>query len=259
MKKSLALLAALLLLFALGCGKEPAAAKDLSAEAATAEPTAAPTEEPTAAPTEEPTPEPQPTAVPEDYDLWKNAETELYEDLNGGHTIKITAAVPVGATLKVEIPGQENFEYTNTEDELTYRKVHIPIKTYFPNAPLDAPDADYTPHVTITTADGTECEIGCPSVHYTFPTLSIEVTSEGETGGDGSIRVKAGKQGVYTLTFTVSEADALVRLDDAELTADENGVFTRELSPVDGAPTTFVLTAEKNNRVTTTMIIVVEP
>ncbi len=258
MKKSLALLAALLLLFALGCGKEPAPAKDLSAETATAEPTAAPTEEPTAAPTEEPTPEPQPTAVPEDYDLWKTAGTELYKDLNGGHTIKITAAVPAGATLKIEIPGQADFEYTNTKDELTYRKVHIPVSVYFPNVPLDAPDADYTPHVTIVTADGTECAIECPSVHYTFPTLSIEVTSEGQTD-DGSIRVKAGKYGVYKLTFTVSEADALVRLDDTELTPDENGVYTCELSPVDGAPTTFVLTAEKNNRITATMVIVVEP
>ncbi len=53
MKKWLALLAALLMLFALGCGKEPDPAKELPAEAATAVPSAAPT----SAPTEKPTPE----------------------------------------------------------------------------------------------------------------------------------------------------------------------------------------------------------
>ena len=255
MKKWLALLAALLMLFALGCGKEPDPAKELPAEAATAVPSAAPT----AAPTEKPTPEPQPTAVPEDYDLWKAAEVELYEDLNGGYTIKITAAVPAGVALKVELPGQTDYEYSNDKDELTYRKVHVPIKTYFPNAPLDTAEADYTPHVTITTADGTECEIACPSVHYTFPTLAIGITSAFETDSDGAVRVKAGENGVYALTFTVSEADARVRLGETELTADEEGVFTAELSPAGGASQTYALIAEKDNCVTTSVTIVIEP
>ena len=255
MKKWLALLAALLMLFVLGCGKESDPEKELPAEAATAVPSVAPT----AVPTEKPTPEPQPTAVPEDYDLWKVVESELYEDLNGGYTIKITAAVPVGATLKVELPGQADYEYTNNKDELTYRKVHVPIKTFFPNVPLDTAEADYIPHVTITTADGTECEIACPSVHYTFPTLAIEITSAFETDSDGTVHVKAGENGVYALTFTASEADARVRLGDAELTADEEGVFTQELSPEDGAPKTYVLIAEKDNCVTASVTIVVEP
>lgn len=258
MKKRLALIAALVMLLALGCGKASEPAKTLSGEESAA-PTAAPTAASTAAPTEEPTPEPQPTAVPEDYDLWKAAEVELYEDLNGGYTIKITAAVPARATLKVELPGQVDYEFTNDKDELVRRKVHVPIKTYFPNAPLDAPEADYTPHVTITTADGTVCEIACPSVHYTFPTLTIEITSAHETDGDGTVRVKAGENGAYALTFTVSEADALVRLGETELTADEEGVFTAELTPADGAPATYVLTAEKDNCVTATLTIVVEP
>lgn len=256
MKKTLALLAAVLLLLALGCGKASEPAKTLPEEP-TSEPQ--PTAVPTAEPTEGPTPEPQPTAEPEDYELWKAAEVELYEDLNGGYTIRITAAVPAGATLKVELPGQADYEFTNEKDELVYRKVHVPIKTYFPNVPVDTPEADYTPHVTITTTDGTVCEIACPSVHYTFPTLAFEITSAHETDGDGSIRVKAGENGAYALTFTVNEADALVRLGETELTADEEGVFTAELSPADGAPTTFTLTAEKNNCVTATLTIVVEP
>lgn len=255
MKKWLALFSVLLMLFALGCGKEPDPAKELPAEAATAVPSAAST----AAPTEKPTPEPQPTAVPEDYDLWKAAEVELYEDLNGGYTIKITVAVPARATLKVELPGQADYEYSNDKDELTYRKVHVPIKTYFPNAPLDTAEADYTPHVTITTADGTVCEIACPSVHYTFPTLAIGITSAFETDSDGTVRVKAGENGVYALTFTVSEVDARVRLGETELTADEEGVFTAELSPVGGAPATYALIAEKDNCMTASLTIVVEP
>ena len=77
--------------------------------------------------------------------------------------------------------------------------------------------------------------------------------------GDGTVHVKAGENGAYALTFTVSEADALVRLGETELTADEEGVFTAELTPADGAPATYVLTAEKDNCVTATLTIVVEP
>lgn len=258
MKKTLIFALALLLALSVSaCGGK--VQPEPPAEPSTAAPTTAPTPEPTAVPTAEPTAEPQPTEEPEDYDLWKAVETELYTEESGEERIKITAAIPDGATLMIELPGQDNYSYTNNKGELTYRKVRIPVDTFFPDTPLETAEWEIAPHVTITTADGTEYEIECQVVPYTFPTLSFGITSAFEAAEDGSIHVKAGENGVYQLSGTVSEADALVRLGETELTADEEGVFTAELTPADGAPATYVLTVEKDNCVTATLTIVVEP
>ena len=260
MKKYIALLAALLLLFALGCGKEASdPGTELPAEPSTAAPTTAPTPEPTAVPTAEPTAEPQPPEEPEDYDLWKAVETELYTEESGEERIKITAAIPDGATLMIELPGLENYSYTNNKGELTYRKVRIPVDTFFPDTPLETAEWEIAPHVTITTADGTEYEIECPVVPYTCPTLSFGITSAFEEAEDGSIHVKAGENGVYRLSGTVSDPNAGVSVDGAEPVKYTDGMIEIDLAAADGAAVTYVLTAEMNNRVTATLTIVVEP
>ena len=252
-------LALLLALSVFACGNQRSEPIAEPTAELTPEPTEEPTPEPTAVPTVEPTAEPQPPEEPEDYDLWKAVEAELYTEESGEERVKITAAIPDGATLVIKLSGQEDYSYTNTKGELTYRKVRIPVEAFFPGMPLETAEGEIAPHVTITTADGTEYEIECPVIPYTFPTLSFEITSAFEAAEDGSIHVKAGQNGVYRLSGTVSDSGASVQIDGTYLYADAEGVFAYELPAPDGAAATYVLTAEKNNCVTASLTIVVEP
>lgn len=255
MKKTIALLAAFLMLFALGCGRKPDPAKEHLTEELSPEPTAVPT----TAPTPEPTAEPQPTEVPEDYDLWKAVEIQTYTELSGEERITIISAVPAGATLKIELPGQEDYSYTNTNDHLITRKVHIPVEVFFPGTPLETAEGEIAPHVTMTTADGEEHEIACPVLPYTFPTLSLDILSAFETAEDGSIHVKAGENGAYRLSGMLNDPTAIVFVDGEEFVGIAGGEITVELAAADGAPATHVLTVQKNNCVTALYTIVVEP
>ena len=138
------------------------------------EPTAEPEPEPTAEPEPEPTaePEPEPTAEPEPEpdEGWKTAELEKETTETGSEVVEIRVVVPAGATLRIAFPYQDDYIFTNDSGTSSNRIVKIPIEVFLPQEPLSEGETlTVTPQLTITTADGTEHAIECPSFTYTAP------------------------------------------------------------------------------------------
>ena len=212
---------------------------------------------------DEPEPTPEPTPVPTEEPDWKSVQMDRQEDDRGNDMIVITAAIPAGATFRILFPNQDDYTYTNRESEQTLRKVKIPVEVFFPNTPLETAEWEIAPHVTMTTADGTEYEIACDSFTYTFPTLSLEITSPFETAEDGSIHVKAGENGHYSLTGTVSDPGAEVTVNGVVTVVYVGGKFMYGFKFPDTATEdtveTITITATKNNCMTASLTIVVEP
>jgi uncharacterized lipoprotein NlpE involved in copper resistance len=213
------------------------------------------------------TAEPDPTPEPSEEPDWTKAELTEETDDAGGTLIVITAAIPAGATLRIFFPHQDDYTYTNTGRQTAARRVKIPVEVFFPNTPLEQSTVEITPAVTVTTADGVEHEVDCPSFTHTFPMLLLAIDSDGDPGKD-AFRAKADETGVYHLYGMVLSGEEGMPAVDAGVTLTvngeetpvyEGGIFHAELKLEGGAPTTYVLTAEKNNYMTVTVTVIVEP
>ena len=213
----------------------------------------------------EPAPEatPEPTETPD----WRSVQLDREEDDAGRTMIVITAAIPAGATLRILFSHQDDYSYTNAEDVLKLRRVKIPVEVFFPNEPLDRTTLTITPQVTVTTADGTEHAVACPSFTHTFPMLLLAFDSDGEAS-EGAYNVRADRDGVYHLYGMMLSSeegmpsvDAGVRLtvNGAEIAVYQGGIFFADLGVIDNAPTTYTLIAEKDNYMTVTVDVIVSP
>ena len=119
----------------------------------------------------------------------------------------------------------------------------------------------------VTDADGTAYAVDCPSFTQEFPMLLLAVDSEGEARGD-AFHAKADADGVYRLYgMVLSSGEGMPAVDTGvELTVNgtqiavyEGGLFFVDLPLVDGASTTYVLAAQKNDYVSGTTTVIVEP
>lgn len=219
------------------------------------------TAEPDPTPGSVPTPE-----LPEEPD-WTKAELTEETDDAGRTMIVITAAIPAGATLRIFFPHQDDYMYTNTERQTKARRVKIPVEVFYPNTPLEQSTVVITPAVTITTADGVGHEVDCPSFTHTFPMLLLAIDSPGEVTEDG-FYAKADETGVYHLYgMMLSDEEGMPAVDTGvtltvngtETPVYEGGIFAVDLKLEGGAPTTYVLVAEKADYMTVTVTVIVEP
>ena len=210
---------------------------------------------------------PAPTPEPSEEPDWTKAVLTEETDDAGGTLIVITAAIPAGATLRIFFPHQADYEYVNMERQTAARRIKIPVEVFFPNAPLEEQTLTITPEVIITTADGAEHAVDCPSFTHTFPMLLLAIDSPGEARTD-AFHAKADAAGVYHLYGMVLsdeegmpavDAGVTLTVNGTEIPVYEGGVFWTDLTLEDGAPTTYVLIAEKNDYMTVTVTVIVEP
>ena len=196
---------------------------------------------------------------------WTQATLEPYTDDDGNEMVAITVLIPAGATLRIAFPHQDDYVYTNTKSEEAYRRVKIPVAVFYPNEPLDEAELTIAPQVTVTAADGTEHAVDCPSFEHTFPMLLLAIDSEGDPRKDAFYAI-ADKDGVYRLLGTMLGEDSKpidvgIRLtaNDTELVVYMGGIFFADLPCVGNAPTTYVLTAEKNDYMRVRVTVIVLP
>jgi hypothetical protein len=218
----------------------------------------------------DPTPGSGPTPEPPEEPDWTKAELTEETDDDGRTMIMITASIPAGATLRIFFPHQDDYTWTNTERQTAARRVKIPVEVFYPNVPLEQSTVEITPVVTITTADGVGHEVDCPSFTHTFPMLLLAIDSPGEATEDGFI-AKADETGVchlYGMLLTSGtepsdagpvEAGVTLTVNGTEIPVYAGGIFATDLPLVDGAPTTYVLVAEKADYMTVTVTVIVEP
>ena len=205
---------------------------------------------------EEPEPEPEPEPAEEDF---TTAELERFEDPENGQMIAITVTVPAHARVRIAFPHQSDYEYENEGDSTVKRKVKIPIVIFYPNEPASATEYVFTPQITITTADGTEHPVDCPTVTATLPMLTIEGMSLDDLMSDGMYHVKANADGVYAFEGKVDDESVLVYVNDVLVQTYYGGVFTADLTVENGEPTLWEIRAEKTNWARDVLLIVVEP
>ena len=243
-------LALVLVLSMFACGKkaEPVVPADPVTEE---ESTSKPTEAPTAEPTEEPTPEP--TEEP----VWETAELEHFIDEAGNEMISIRTAIPAKATLRIAFPLQDDYQYTNNSATLETRKVRVPVEVFFPDGGLTEVTGELTPQITIKTENGALHEIPCPSFTVGCPMPAIQITSAYETDESRMIRVKAGQDGVYTLTAEVEGEDVTVQIDGQPVPVSE-GTVQADLSVREYLPTEYSIRIQRGIEFTM-LTIVVEP
>lgn len=199
-------------------------------------------------------------------DDWTKAELEMRE-MDGAEMVSITALIPAGATLLIDFPHQDDYTFTNTEAEARYRRVNIPVEVFFPNEPLSEQMLTLAPKVTISTADGAVQEIDCPTFDHTFPMLLLAIDTAGETREDGFYAV-ADADGVYRLLGMMLSSEegmppvaagVTLTVNGTETVVYEGGIFFADLPCVDGVPTTYTLTAQKDNYMTVVATVVVQP
>ncbi|MBQ1820450.1 MAG: hypothetical protein II117_02485 [Clostridia bacterium] len=206
--------------------------------------------------------------VPEtDGEEWKTAELERYVADDGMEMVTIRAAIPAGATLRIDFQNQEDYVYVSDKSELSYRKIRIPVPVFYPNAPVGTEETTIVPKITITLPEGGEFDVECPGFTVTFPTLLIALDSSAKPTQDG-YRVKAGSNGTYQLYgFVRSNEEGSPSVDaGVQMTVNgevipvyEGGIILADLPVIGNAPTTYTLIAEKSNYVTATVDVVVEP
>ena len=213
--------------------------------------------------TAEPDPTPEPTPEPD----WTKATLERETTEDGVGMVAITVWIPAGATVTIDFPHQDDYTYTNADTRMNPRRVKIPVEVFLPNEPLDEALLTITPRITVTTADGVEHAVECPSFSYEAPMLLLAIDSTGEATGDG-FYAKADASGVYHLMGMVltdeegtpaADAGVTLTVNGTEIPVYAGGVFLADLPIADGAPTRFVLRAEKNDHLTVTVTVIVEP
>ncbi|MBQ4423661.1 MAG: hypothetical protein II872_05015 [Clostridia bacterium] len=214
----------------------------------------------------DPTPEPEPTPESD----WTKAALEYETTEKGAGMVLITARIPAGATLRIVLPHQDDYTWTNDADKTVPRKVKIPVECFFPQTPLDEEMLTLTPEITLTTADGAEHAVECPPFSVEVPKLLLAIDSSGEATEDGFI-AKADETGVYhlygmLLTSGTEPSDAgpveagvTLTVNGTEIPVYAGGIFATDLPLVDGAPTTYVFVAEKNNYLTVEVAVTVVP
>ncbi len=205
--------------------------------------------------TEKSVPAPEP---PEEEGDYTKAELEQYSD-NGSEMVSITVIIPAHGKVRIAFSHQDDYQYENTEDRAVKRKVRIPIAIFYPNEPVRSTACEITPQITITTADGVEHPVACPSVLLTFCQLSIKGMPDECLQDDGMYHVKADANGVYTFEGTVDDENVMVYVDGEPVQVYYGGVFTAELTVENGEPTLHKIRAELMNWATDVLLVVVEP
>ena len=202
-----------------------------------------------------------------DGEEWKTVELEQFVSDDGMEMVAITAAVPAGATLRIDFPNQEDYVYVSDKNVLSYRKVKIPVPVFYPNAPVESEEMTIVPKITVTLSEGGEFDVECPAFTVRFPTLLIAFDTSGEPV-QGEYRVKANTDGKYQLYGFVRSneegspsvaAGVQLTVNGEVIPVYEGGIFLADLPVIDNAPTAYTLIAEKSNYVTATVEVVVEP
>ena len=208
------------------------------------------------------TPEPDnPDATPQSGSNTQPTETnatlEEYTSDEGKDMIGITVLVPSKATVTIEFPHQNDWVKTNSEDVAKLFKANIETDVFYPNEPLESATQEFTPKITVETADGDIYDIDCPSFTRTFDPLSITLTAP-IANEDGTIMASEGN--VLHIEGKINEdVDVKLMINDIETRVYEGGIFMYDYTLSADAAEDIKLTASKNNRVSASTDIHVDP
>ena len=200
------------------------------------------------------TPAPDETKAPE-VDATNATITDRIND-EGTKQNVITVLVPSKATVTFVCPHQEDKVIQNESDHDTSYAVAFDEGIFYPNTPLDTAEYTATPEIYITREDGSTYQINCPSISYTFPPLSITLTAP-EAREDGTYM--APENNVVHFEGKISEDLSTLLVNGEEKPVYEGGIIDFDYTMSSDAAETVTLVASKNNFVSTSTEIEINP
>ena len=188
----------------------------------------------------------------------KNAELIETVDEDGIERVHITVMIPSNGTVTIAFPNQPDYTWTNTEDKTVPRKVKIPVEVFYPGTPLEQETMTFTPDVKITTAEGTEYKINCPSFTRTFPKLNITVSAP---VADENGMIMAPESNTISIQGTIDDPNPTLLVNGKQETVYSGGVFMFDysMSPdaTEDTEETVTIVASKANCVSDTKEITI--
>lgn len=207
-------------------------------------------------PTTDATPDPSASTGGENEPDEKTATLLEYVNDAGEDYVAITVLVPAHGSMTIDFPHQDDYKATNDKDVAYPRRVNIPVQIFYPNAPLDTPTQTITPSISVTKSDGTSYDVECPSFTKNFPPLSIALTAP-LAKEDGSYMAAEGN--VIHLEGKVDDFDVTLKINGVATNVYEGGVFMQDYTMTSDTAETIELVATKNNYVTATTTLTVDP
>lgn len=125
----------------------------------------------------------KPTAEPvEDMAYLEDVVTK--DGLKG---VKVCVLLQPGESLWIDLPHQDDYRVTNTEDISVIYKIAIPESAFYPNKPLKHAAYEVDPTIQITGVDGGVRRVHLPFT-IIFPSLTFELTSP--AGRDSPVKAE---------------------------------------------------------------------
>lgn len=164
--------------------------------------------------------------------------------------------VPAHAVVTMVLPGQNESTYTNSADNTIELQLLLSKSRIYPNEKLTESSYTFTPEFFLTEADGTTTDLKVDSLTANMPTLSIELEKPlADTDG----KIMADKNNSVAISGHVDDFDVEVYINDEPVTVYAGGLFMYDYSMTSDTTETIEIRAEKNNYVTATETIQVEP
>ena len=186
-----------------------------------------------------------------------DATLEEYTSDEGVDMIGITVLVPSKATITIDFPHQKDWVKTNNEDVAKLFKANVEAAVFYRNEPIENAEQEFTPSIKLETQDGSVYDINCPSFTRTFSPLSITLTAP-IANEDGTIM--AAENNVVHIEGKVNEDTGVtMMINDQETKVYEGGVFMYDYTMTGTEKEDIVLTASKNNFVSASTKISVDP
>ena len=182
---------------------------------------------------------------------------EYIDETSGADMVAITLLVPSKATVTIDFPHQPDWVKTNTDDVAKLYMPKIPAEVFYTNEPLETSTQVFQPKISVETESGEVYDVNCPSFTRNFSPLSITLTAP-IANEDGTIMAAEGN--VLHIEGKVNEdTNVKLMINDIETRVYEGGVFMYDYTMTGSEAEDITLTASKNNYVTATTQIHVDP
>lgn len=164
--------------------------------------------------------------------------------------------VPAHAVVTMVFPAQNDYTHTNTQDMTVEVRLLVPKAQFYPNEKLTDGTYTFTPEIFLTEADGTTTTLKTDPLTINFPQLSIELE---KPVADDEGKIMADKNNSVAISGHVDDYDVAVYINDEPVTVYAGGLFMYDYSMTSDSTAEVTIRAEKNNYVTATQTISVEP
>ncbi len=177
----------------------------------------------------------------------------------GTAVFNIDVYAPTGSTLQINTTTDLNNNGTITIPRDDHMILQIPQTAFLPNAPVDASIITIEPDIQVTTPTGESYKLKIEPITVPAQALTLTLTEPltdtvNANYGNAPITV-SGTVDDHTVSVFVGGVQTTVYADEQG-----NGVFTASYQPQGGTePETLLVEAKKNNCMTTTATVTIEP